>query len=1219
MLLAVIAIGSAVSRAALTSSLEHVSIAAPGATGTPSSVNFEDASSDGTKVFFSTQENLVAADTDGANDIYERSAGVTTLVSVAADGLSDGPSGTDFGGISADGSRVFFTTFEQLAPADTDTTRDVYERSGGQTQLVSVPGPDAPAGDDDIAEFAGSSSDGTKVFFTTTEQLVAADDDTSSTDIYERSGGSTTLVSAPGAGAAGSVSFNATFEGASSDGTKVFFTTNQRLLAADDENFTDVYERSGGSTTLVSAEAAGASGGDANAIFGGNSADGTKVAFSTSQNLAGADTDGLTDVYRSSSGTLDIISSPGAGASGSPQAATYRGINQSGSIVFFETTENLLTADTDGLTDVYQHTSITALLSVPGTGATGAPDDASFAGASSDGGTVFFATFERMQTLDTDTDFDIYQRSGSTTLVSQQTAGSTGPSANANFEHTSTSGAIVYFMTSENLVASDTDNLPDLYRGGGGGAPVLASVPGAGATGAAGSVLFGDASDDGAVAFFTTIERLTAADTDTFTDVYGRSGSTTALISAAEAGATSTARAATGDGASADGSRVFFTTSENMVASDTDGLDDVYERSGGATTLVSAPGAGAAGSPALAQFNTASTDGTVVLFSTAERLTAEDTDDASDVYKRSGGQTTLVSAPGVGATGPAVGVFFIGATPDLSHVYLLTQETLADTDTDTNAFDVYVRTGGATTLVSVPGAGASGTPATVNFAAASSDGSRVFFTTSQSLLTADDDGTLTDVYERSGGETKLVSAPGAGASGADKDASFCDATPDGSHVVFQTSEKLVSADTDSLVNDVYDRTGGQTVLVSEPAPGLPSVSDFAGCGAVSDDGSKIYFGTPGAYIATDGDGHDDVYLRSNGATTLVSQPGDGATGSPGDANITAISADGSHVVFESNERLVSADTDAELDFYERSGGQTRLISGRGAGAAGSDVFEPTFNAIADDGSIVLFEIDERLLGADPDDAEDVYAWSDGETTLASAAQVADPTVSGNSSFAYATPNAKTVVLDSQERLIAADTDGVSDAYVSRLAFPPADTGDTGGGDTGGGDTGGGDTAGVTPPPAGTTTPPPAAPRPGACANERRGTGRADRLSGTAFGDRLLGLGGNDVISGLGGSDCLFGGRGNDRLSGGAGNDQLSGEAGDDVHNGGAGNDRLSGGGGKDTLVGGRGRDTIAGGAGNDTVSARDRARDTVNCGAGRDRVVADKIDRLRGCERVSRR
>ena len=154
------------------------------------------------------------------------------------------------------------------------------------------------------------------------------------------------------------------------------------------------------------------------------------------------------------------------------------------------------------------------------------------------------------------------------------------------------------------------------------------------------------------------------------------------------------------------------------------------------------------------------------------------------------------------------------------------------------------------------------------------------------------------------------------------------------------------------------------------------------------------------------------------------------------------------------------------------------------------------------------------------------------------------------------------------------------------------------------------------------------PTPGVCANVIRGTRDDDVLRGTAFPDRLVGNDGNDLLKGGAADDCLEGGAGadvldggdgNDRLSGSSGRDRLIGGKGDDRLTGGKGNDRLSGGSGNDTLSPGAGHDAIDGGAGNDTINSVDGVRETVICGAGRDTVRADRRDRLRGCEKVTRK
>jgi Tol biopolymer transport system component len=58
--------------------------------------------------------------------------------------------------------------------------------------------------------------------------------------------------------------------------------------------------------------------------------------------------------------------------------------------------------------------------------------------------------------------------------------------------------------------------------------------------------------------------------------------------------------------------------------------------------------------------------------------------------------------------------------------------------------------------------------------------------------------------------------------------------------------------------------------------------------------------------------------------------------------------------------------------------------------------------------------------------------------------------------------------------------------------------------------------------------------------------------------------------------------------------------------------------GRDRLRGTEGTDRVLAGPGNDLIVVRDHRRDVVSCGAGRDRVVADRLDRLAGCEQIVR-
>ena len=80
---------------------------------------------------------------------------------------------------SADGSRILFTTTEPLLPADTDTDYDIYQRFRGRTTLISTSPFDGGGCCFLDAHFDGASADGRRVFFSTFQRLVTADTDNS--------------------------------------------------------------------------------------------------------------------------------------------------------------------------------------------------------------------------------------------------------------------------------------------------------------------------------------------------------------------------------------------------------------------------------------------------------------------------------------------------------------------------------------------------------------------------------------------------------------------------------------------------------------------------------------------------------------------------------------------------------------------------------------------------------------------------------------------------------------------------------------------------------------------------------------------------------------------------------------------------------------------------------------------------------------------------------
>jgi hypothetical protein len=97
-------------------------------------------SSDGRYVFFTTAQSLVPQDTNGLADVYEYDADTGELALLSS---GTGESGSWFEDASADGSNVFFLTAQKLTGWDTDTLTDLYDAriNGGYPEPVppSVP------------------------------------------------------------------------------------------------------------------------------------------------------------------------------------------------------------------------------------------------------------------------------------------------------------------------------------------------------------------------------------------------------------------------------------------------------------------------------------------------------------------------------------------------------------------------------------------------------------------------------------------------------------------------------------------------------------------------------------------------------------------------------------------------------------------------------------------------------------------------------------------------------------------------------------------------------------------------------------------------------------------------------------------------------------------------------------------------------------------------
>src|SRR3954470_17449079 len=495
----------------------------------------------------------------------------------AANAATGSSTAASFAGAAADGSGVYFATTEQLVPEDQDSAVDVYIRRGSKLELASGPAAGAPDSGASGIQLRGVSGDGSTVVFQSNDSLSPDDTDDAQPDIYEHSGGVTRLVSRPDPAVPPPFipfAFYSPLVSISADGRRVAITTDQQLVT-DDSDFSQdvyVYDRETGTVTLASG--ASSSGTAALARLGGD-----HVYFETTEGLVSGDSDGASDIYRYDIASDKIV----LATPGTTQTPVFSGISADGTHLFYRSDESVTGDDVDGgFRDVYQYTNgQTALVSVAD-GFDQGPNDSDFQKASADGSVVYFTTADQLSDDDTDGGTnDIYKRTsdGSVSLVS------TGPAEtltffNPLFSDITPDGRTAFFYTAQDLTADDTD----------GGALDAYMRTGATTTrisvGAMNDQTFDDAAfagyaQDLSSLFFQTTAQMTSADADNRDDLYARRGSDTSLVTPALGPCTlapSFRCEPEWHGNSADGRRVWLQSDEQLHPSDGDGgTTDVYE------------------------------------------------------------------------------------------------------------------------------------------------------------------------------------------------------------------------------------------------------------------------------------------------------------------------------------------------------------------------------------------------------------------------------------------------------------------------------------------------------------------------------------------------------------------------------------------------------------------------------------------------------------------
>jgi Tol biopolymer transport system component len=631
-------------------------------------------SRDGTVVAFSSDAtDLVAGDGNDHKDVFRRvidpDSG-TELVSLRNGSTTEaGNDDSSSPSISVDGARIAFASdaTNLLRPtSDDNDVSDVFLRTpqSKTTALMSRSCGGEAADNASVAPHISSDtgSGGVGVSFVTdAENLlqgcadVPAPDNNNLPDVYFRPLGSGTVanerVSRDPAGA----QFNRpSLESAvSGDGRLVAFTTGAIEASNGGPGAgEDVYSRdratNPGTTTRLSAPAAGPALGPAVTGFPAISADGRIVAYaSAAPDFVTDDSNSMTDVFVSERArnetTLLSRGLNGAAADGPSAVDSAPAISADGQLVAFSSSAtNLVAGDSNGVGDVFVYDRARKEMSRVSVGPGGAEATGrdSFAPAlSGDGRYVAFASdANNLVADDTNnaTDVFVYDRQAKTTArvslgpdgVQADGGESYGPALSAD-------GTVVAFVSrATNLAPGATDDgdtvfVRDLKAG------TTTRVGGAGDP--EGFVPTAALSADGRfVAYPSAVATLVPGDTNNAVDVFvfDRQAGTTERTSVGPDG-TQGDRASTAPAISADGRFVAFQSdAATFVPGDSNHRSDIFvrDRRSGTTTRVSL-------GPSSVQGDRPSTgpqisaNGSFVAFeSLATNLVPGDTNSAPDVF-----------------------------------------------------------------------------------------------------------------------------------------------------------------------------------------------------------------------------------------------------------------------------------------------------------------------------------------------------------------------------------------------------------------------------------------------------------------------------------------------------------------------------------------------------------------------------------------------------------
>ncbi|HKI72966.1 MAG TPA: hypothetical protein VKA81_11345 [Verrucomicrobiae bacterium] len=625
----------------------------------------------------------------------------------------------------------------------------------------------------------------------------------------------------------------------SSDGRFVLFLSSANNLVTNDDNgrFVDVFlrNRTNGVTTLVSVNQTGVGGGNGNSVSPVISTDGRYVVFeSEASNLVTNDTNGVSDVFVRDlqTGTTTFVSVNSAGAAGNG-ASTSPLISPDGRYVtFVSAAGDLVANDTNNATDIFVR--------------------------------------------------DL--QSHTTTLVSVSTDGATSGNGASDSPTMTPDGRWVAFMSkAANLVAGATNNLGDIYARDlvSGttvwvGTNVAAIMSGVNSQSHPINSYNPVVSDNGNYVAFKSIGAAQLVLRHNL-----QTGATD-LVSTNTVGNTIGFDDPSGPDMTPDGRFIAYTEARGAGGM---GSTDVYlwDAQNGTSSLVSANLSGTISSNTFSDTPAVSADGRFVTFvSDASDLTTNAMDGSYQVYVRHvlNGTTKLVSADTRGGVSGDTGGAIPTMTADGRYVAFDSFDGDYVPNDNNAAYDVFVRdtTADTTELISqsdptVPSLTADGL-SSVGANSLSADGRFVAFVSLADNLVANDSNDNQDVFVRDlqSGTNILASVNGAGTGSANGFSGSPAISAEGRFVAFVSDAGDLSPNQTNRTANIYlrDLQSGTTQLVSVSTNGTGG-NAASSAPAIDSGGRHVAFVSQASnLIPNDANNSSDVFWRDLQTGTTVS-------------------------------------------------------------------------------------------------------------------------------------------------------------------------------------------------------------------------------------------------------------------------------------------------------------------------------------------------------------